>query len=234
MHLAVIWELWDVADIALEHCKHQATIDNAVMNAVYSSQWSLIPHHVDKSSLSENDLGTILRRAVREGDTDSTECVKKLLEKVDPASASVAPLTLMRIAVHSRNNEEGKLRLCIRADLSPYQRQLRPSELDCPMRKALRDFQLPLVRLLYESGACSNRELYELKTDAALRGELERQGQGETCRYLDHAASNLLPLQNLCRLTVALCLGCRPGRRDRIDSLPVPWCLKYYLSFADL
>nr|KAG5688738.1 hypothetical protein BaRGS_002062 [Batillaria attramentaria] len=93
---------------------------------------------------------------------------------------------------------------------------------------------LPLVRLLHESGSSSNCELFLLKNDASIRAQLERQRRQDIVQYLDRAASNPASLQHLCRLTVSHLVGCRPGRRDRVASLPLTWCTKDLVLFEDL
>lgn len=233
VHIAGSVEKWDVVDATLEICEDQTLINKTLRHAQYSSQWNLIMRHIDRSSLDEEDVYGIIRYAVLDGNDDAAQCVKGLLEKVDPVSntGNSSP-TLLNYAVQSSGNKVTMLRLCLGAGLSTRQRQLAP-DINSPVRQAVKDHQFPLVRLLHESGACSNSELYQLKTDATLRGQLERQGHGELSLYVDQTASNPLPLQNLCRLAVASCIGCRPGRRDRVASLDVPWCVKDYLCFTD-
>nr|KAG5688740.1 hypothetical protein BaRGS_002064 [Batillaria attramentaria] len=72
-----------------------------------------------------------------------------------------------------------------------------------PMTRALQTGQLPLVRLLHESGSISNSELHLLKNDADITVQLERQRRQDIVQYVNQAASNPASLQHLCRLTVS-------------------------------
>ncbi|KAK7474518.1 hypothetical protein BaRGS_00034272 [Batillaria attramentaria] len=122
--------------------------------------------------------------------------------------------------------------LVISAGVSPHQRLLQDSP-NSPMRRALRNGELPVVQLLHMSGCCSNSELHLLRNDQGIRAQLQRQSQQDILQYLDNAAANPASLLHLCRLTVAHVVGCRPGRRERVRSLPVPTIVRNYIMFSE-
>ncbi|KAK7469876.1 hypothetical protein BaRGS_00036096, partial [Batillaria attramentaria] len=233
VELAIRFDKWEFLDAALETCHDQSLINRAVSEAADFDQWSLIRHHIDRCEMDEFDLARILRQAVRSD--ESVECVKALLNKVDPLSATDYGSSLMCCAVESGGDRKEMLRLCVRAGLSSHERHPEKEPHFCsPMKQALQNGQLPLVRLLHESGSSSNCELFLLKNDASIRAQLERQRRQDIVQYLDRAASNPASLQHLCRLTVSHLVGCRPGRRDRVASLPLTWCTKDLVLFEDL
>ncbi|KAK7474515.1 hypothetical protein BaRGS_00034269 [Batillaria attramentaria] len=154
-----------------------------------------------------------------------------LIERVDLMSIFWFESALFR-AVRSSDNREKMVRLCISAGVTPHERLLQDTS-SSPMRCALQNGQLPLVRLLHESGSCPNSELHRLRNDEGIRAQLKRQGRQDILQYLDNAAANSASLQRLCRLTVARLVGCRPGRRERVLSLPVPELVRDYIMFSE-
>ncbi|PVD33399.1 hypothetical protein C0Q70_04655 [Pomacea canaliculata] len=90
-----------------------------------------------------------------------------------------------------------------------------------PTQRAFEKKFVKAFEMLVESGASSNRELFELST----RYQVElssRDKTGAETQMLDivnHAASQPRSLKSLCRLTVSHALGCDRRRMDRVKSL---------------
>lgn len=201
--------------------------------------WDLVCKLLDKYSGSECDFSRILAWAVGVGEI---KCVEKLLQTRDPLTVTFDDESLLQMAVLSNDNREEMVRLCITSGVSTHQPCNDDSSsmshaswsIRSPMRIALHSGQITIIKLLHESGSCSNRELYHLKTDPELRSRLENQGRGDIVLYLDTVAATPRTLHNLCRLTVSHIIGCSPGRNERIKSLPVPEVVKNSILFKDL
>ncbi|XP_025085724.1 uncharacterized protein LOC112559059 [Pomacea canaliculata] len=106
-----------------------------------------------------------------------------------------------------------------------------------PTEKMIRDKNIFALKLLIESGASSNAELFRLNTEyqVKLAGQADTDAKvRELLEVLNMAASQPRSLQSLCRLTVSHCLGCGPGRHDRLNHLPIPPVIIEFLSFDDL
>ncbi|KAK7469873.1 hypothetical protein BaRGS_00036093 [Batillaria attramentaria] len=227
VQLAISLEKWGLVSSEIKTCTDQSVIDHTAKEAATAEEWTLVRSLLDRCSDDQNLLIHLLKSAVDLGNTD---CVKALLKRVDPISGFK---NILYEAVCSCSNREEVVRLCILSGVSTYQRSVKVTFFS-PMTRALQTGQLPLVRLLHESGSISNSELHLLKNDADITVQLERQRRQDIVQYVNQAASNPASLQHLCRLTVSHLVGCRPGRQDRVASLPVPWCVQEYLSFADL
>ncbi|KAK7469868.1 hypothetical protein BaRGS_00036088 [Batillaria attramentaria] len=215
----------------MDRCQDQILLCKTARDAAIHRKWKLVKSLLVKCSKGTGGtfFSDILKSAIGNGES---ECVQLVLEKTDPTSAYSGSRTILFDAVTSSEDREGMLRLCVRSGVSTLQRSLETGHYS-PMKRALQNGQLPLVRLLHESGSSSNHELFLLKNDASIRTQLERQRRQDIVQYVDQAASNPASLQHLCRLIISHLAGCRPGRRDRVASLPVPWCVQEFLSFAD-
>lgn len=179
-------------------------------------------------------------------DYGESEIASPLLHKVDLCHATqLFGNSLLQKAVRSACNREEMVRLCIRSGISTREFCNESCSgnslpvvvsvgLDRPLKEATYNGQLSLVKLLYQSGATSNEELYRLKTDGSLKTRLETQGRGDIVQYLEQAASSPRSLQDLCRLRVSHLIGCRPGRAQRIQSLPLTLIVRDLVSFNDI
>ena len=183
-----------------------------------------------------------LREAISHGES---ETASRLFHMVDPCLAPrFNSNSLLLEAVQSVCNKEEMVRLCIRSGISTREFCYKSCSGDClhvnrlgtyrSLKQAVRNGQLPLVKLLYQSGASSNKEVYHLKTNGVLRTRLERQGRGDIVEYLEQAASSPRSLQDLCRLRVSHLIGCRPERAQRIESLPLPPLMRDLVNFSDI
>ena len=115
------------------------------------------------------------------------------------------------------------------------------------MEKACCHKELSMMKLFHHSGVCSNHRLFTLNANSEdlfsddLYGwfypavdEVNVEDHREVREYLEQAASVPLSLQDLSRQAVSHCLGCRPGREERVQALPVPEPIKEFLHFSDL
>ncbi|XP_025087297.1 uncharacterized protein LOC112559979 [Pomacea canaliculata] len=104
-----------------------------------------------------------------------------------------------------------------------------------PTQRAFEKKYVKAFEMLVESGASSNRELFDLSTryQAELSSRKKTKAERKMLNILNHAASQPRSLKSLCRLTVSHALGCGPRRRDRVKSLPLPTSLQDYVQFCD-
>ncbi|KAK7469878.1 hypothetical protein BaRGS_00036098 [Batillaria attramentaria] len=234
---AILKNEWNIVDKTLVSCSDQNLLRRTTEEASQEDQWRLVIKLLGRCSEGPDDSlnADILRTAISHGEVD---CTLELLQITNPCRVSACdfycgPRTILFDAVTSSEDREGMLRLCVRSGISTHQRSLETGHYS-PMKRALQNGQLPLVRLLHESGSSSNRELYILKNDVSIRTQLLQQRRQDIVQYLDRAASNPASLQHLCRLAVSHLVDCRPGRRDRVTSLPLTWCAKEMVLFEDL
>ncbi|PVD33401.1 hypothetical protein C0Q70_04657 [Pomacea canaliculata] len=105
-----------------------------------------------------------------------------------------------------------------------------------PTQEALKKKNVKVLEMLVESGASSNRELFELSTQYQVQLSSEDMTGDETqmLDILKRAASQPRSLKSLCRLTVSHTLGCGVRRIDRVKSLPLQDTLQDYMLFSDL
>ncbi|KAK7090778.1 hypothetical protein V1264_010534 [Littorina saxatilis] len=220
-------------------------IDDVIVEASSAHIWPLVNILINRCSQTTSFLFRLLSRLIVEGDTeDAIEIAKALLERVDPCLAQQFSYgrTLLQEAVQSSANREKMVTLCITTGVSTHEQslyntyQLRSywNSTYSAMKRVLWNGQFPLVKLLYMSGATSNEELHQLKSDQNLRTRLQGQGRMDIVSYFDHAASTPRKLQDLCRLHVSHLIGCRPGRDDRLESLPLPSIVKDLVRFKDI
>ncbi|KAK7474514.1 hypothetical protein BaRGS_00034268 [Batillaria attramentaria] len=228
VYLGIAFHTWDIVEAEMETCSDQDLIDHTIQEAAAAGIWDLVTNIFDKCSGRDDILAEIFESAVEYG---NVRYATLLLERVDFSSIFLSKSPLSS-AVGSFSNREKMTRLCISAGFSPHQRLLQGSP-NSPMRRALRDAKLRLVRLLHMSGSCPNSELHRLRNDQGIRAQLQQQGRQRILQYLDNAAANPASLQHLCRLTVARLVGYRRGRRERVRSLPVPEHLRDYIMFSE-
>ena len=241
--LAIFVDRWDIITTQMATCSDRSVIDVMIPRAATSCQWDLVQSLMNRCSQTPEVLMGPLRETIRMG---KSEIASLLLDKVDPCLARWSRFSesLLQTAVGSYPNTEEMVRLCIRSGISTREF----CDKSCsgrffhtcthvhygPLNLALVHCELALVKLLHESGATSNEELYRLKTDACLKDHLERRGRRDIVQYLDKASSSPHSLQNLCRLRVSHLIGCRPGRAQRIESLPLPPVMKDLVGFSDI
>ena len=231
---------WDNVSTDLEHCQDPSVVGAAINKAVHEHQWDIVQSHLARSQCSAL-LYRALSYALR---CAPLECCKVLMAKVDPLRAgTLCSNILLHEAVDARTDREGKTRLCIEAGLSTHLQSCDCTSQDIchvclrsPMKRALTNGQLPLVKLLHKAGACSHKDLFHLKDARRLKARLVRQGRHDVVQYLHEAATTPRSLQNLSRLRVSHLLGCRPGRPERVTSLEVDvtWPAHGLIKFEDV
>lgn len=220
------------------------TKDSIFYHAAFYDGWDLANKLLDRCSGNNLDYSKTLRYSIRSGEIKTT---KKILERFDPLqNASQYSESILKLAVSSDDNREAMVRLCIGAGVSTHYKYLEEIDrcgfsLSCrvsisrsPMMTALYNGQLPLVKLVYASGACTSLELRHLKEHAELRSRLESQNRHDILQYLDTVSTTSRSLQDLSRLYIPHCIGCRPGHRERVLSLPIPELVKNYVLFNDI
>ena len=112
-------------------------------------------------------------------------------------------------------------------------RDLWDSENFSPFHFALvRD--MPVVRdMLYESGACSYKELFRLYTDVS-EGRSFCYDVTTDLPYLRKVATTPRSLRSACRLVISHCLDVRGKRHQDVEYLDLEESLKDYVMFSDL
>ena len=112
-------------------------------------------------------------------------------------------------------------------------RDLWDSENFSPFHFALvRD--MPVVRdMLYESGACSYKELFRLYTDVS-EGSSFCYDATTDLPYLRKAATTPRSLRSACRLVISHCLDVRGKRHQDVEDLDLEESLQNYVMFSDL
>ncbi|KAK7090779.1 uncharacterized protein [Littorina saxatilis] len=244
VHLAILVDKWEVVkSVMTEHDDIPLSlIDLVIVQACEEEEWQLVQTLTDRCSQSPGTLFKVLQCGISNGEGDETnpgdamDIRRSILESVDPCLARrfLNGTSLLQIAVVSSGDREKMVRFCIGSGVSTHEQPSGQALHDSAMKTALWNGQLPLVQLLYMSGATSNEELHRLKSDKNLRTRLQGQGRTDIVSYLDHAASTPMTLQDLCRLRVSHLVGCLPGRNDRIESLPLTTITKDLVRFRDI
>ncbi|XP_025087290.1 ankyrin-3-like [Pomacea canaliculata] len=105
-----------------------------------------------------------------------------------------------------------------------------------PTQRAFEKKYVRAFEILVESGASSNRELFDLNTRYQVELSTRDKTSAETqmLDILNHAASQPRSLKSLCRLTVSHALGCCSRRTAKVKSLPLPSALQDYIQFCDV
>ena len=239
--IAVLTSDWAVAEDELKECSDLCAIDFAIVEAAIHGRAGLLQSVIDRRPLTQEVLAGALGQAVVQG---HPECFRLLVDRLDPCLLPEYGDALLLTALDNVWRREEMVKLCIATGVSTralsstccngalvrFQDPGRPSV----MRRALEIAQLPIVRLLYKSGATSNEELYRLKSKRSLRARLRERGRRDVIQYLKALASNPRSLRDICRLRVSHLIGCRPGRARRLESLPLPHVIRDLVSFSDI
>ncbi|KAK7108468.1 uncharacterized protein [Littorina saxatilis] len=238
VYLGVYTEDWEQVRTALELCEDTSVVDIAIRKASSEGEWDIVESQLARCSQDNSLLCTIFSRAVEAGQSDM--CTD-LISKINILHTSVSIQSLLLKAVTSSGDREEMVKLCIEFGLSTHMTTCTCTSAhgcsvcwDCPIKTALNNGQMPLVKLLYQAGACSNKQLFRCKENADLRNQLQGQGRQDIVEYLDHAATTPRILQDLCRLQVSHLIGCHPDRVERVMSLDMPWPAKDLINFNDV
>ena len=122
------------------------------------------------------------------------------------------------------DNSKAKLRFLL-ASLKERDADV-DEEFSSPMRRAIEFGQLRIAKMLYASGACSNREIHALSASPFTRERLDEFELRDVATFLADVSSNPRSLTDLCALKVSHLIGCGPRREDRAAraGLPPPLC----------
>ena len=185
---------------------------------------------------------------------------------VDPLAVSRKGQSAFALSV--RKQQMATLKECIKLGFSTHQpaisdlwnQKLRPRALrDFPMSRIVSPMEYvimynmrPKPEMLYESGACSNKELFRMYT-ALLEppvpknsrasdkvgvfpflSEEERRYAYLTLPYLKVIATSPRTLKSMCRLVISHSLDVRGKLHRDVSCLHLPESLKDYVMFSDL
>ena len=167
---------------------------------------------------------TLLHVLCKEGQADIVHTLL-LMTGADPLVRDDSGNTLMMAASEAAEGRENVYRALIQSGISKHQAivsesllaspRKRKADVDeafsSPMWRAVETGQLRIAKMLYASGACSNREVHELSTSPTIRLKARR----DVLKFVEDISSQPRRLRDLCSLTVSHLIGCRAGRDDR-------------------
>ena len=156
---------------------------------------------------------TLLHALCEEGQADIVHTLL-LMTGADPLVRDEDGNTLMMAAFQAAEGRENVYRALIQSGISTHQAVVSAS----PMKRAVEGGQLRIAKMLYASGACSNREVHKLSTSPTIRLKARR----DVLEFLEDISSQPRRLRDLCSLTVSHLIGCRAGRDDRAARAGLP------------
>ena len=174
---------------------------------------------------------TLLHALCEEGQADIVHTLL-LMTGADPLVRDEDGNTLMMATSEAAEGRENVYRALIQSGISTHQAivsesllaSLRERKADVgeafssPMKFAVERGQLRIAKMLYASGACSNREVHELSTSPAIRLKARR----DVLEFVEDISSQPHRLRDLCSLTVSHLIGCGAGRDDRAARAGLP------------
>ena len=228
--------------------------ETAFHAAVERKNWSLLrlllghsqaAGRIASTRLAHTQGRTLLHDLCEEGKADIVHTL--LLMKADPlVMDNKGNNTLMMAASEATEGRENMYRALIQSGISTHQAVVSESllaslkernagvdeEFSSPMRRAVEKGQLRIAKMLYASGACSNREIHELNTFPTTGARLEKLRCHDILKFLDDISSQPRSLRDLCSLKVSHLIGCGVGREDRVAraGLPPPVCRQVLLE----
>ena len=174
---------------------------------------------------------TLLHALCEEGQADIVHTLL-LMTGADPLVRDDNGKTLMMAASEAAEGRENVYRALIQSGISTHQPIVsasllaslkeRKADVDeafsSPMKRAVERGQLRIAKMLYASGACSNREVHELNTSPTIRLKARR----DVLEFVEDISSQPRRLRDLCSLTVSHLIGCGAGRDDRAARAGLP------------
>ena len=175
---------------------------------------------------------TTLLHVLREkGQADMVHTLLLMTES-DPLVRDEDGNTLMMAASEAAKGRENVYRALIQSGISTHQAIVsvsllaslkeRKADVDeafsSPMKRAVEGGQLRIAKMLYASGACSNREVHELSTSPTIRLKARR----DVLKFVEDISSQPRRLRDLCSLAVSHLIGCGAGRDDRAARAGLP------------
>ena len=174
---------------------------------------------------------TLLHALCEEGQADIVHTLL-LMTGADPLVRDEDGNTLMMAAFQAAEGRENVYRALIQSGISTHQAVVsasllaslkeRKADVDeafsSPMKRAVEGGQLRIAKMLYASGACSNREVHALSTSPNIRLKARR----DVLEFVEDISSQPRRLRDLCSLTVSHLIGCGAGRDDRAARAGLP------------
>ena len=174
---------------------------------------------------------TLLHALCEEGQADIVHTLL-LMTGADPLVRDEDGNTLMMAAFQAAEGRENVYRALVQSGISTHQAVVsasllaslkeRKADVDeafsSPMKRAVEGGQLRIAKMLYASGACSNREVHELSTSPTIRLKARR----DVLEFVENISSQPRRLRDLCSLTVSHLIGCGAGRDDRAARAGLP------------
>nr|KAG5696572.1 hypothetical protein BaRGS_030440 [Batillaria attramentaria] len=180
----------------------------------------------------------------------------------DPLAVTRQGETILLLAVRNRKHLHGLLAECIKLGISTHQPHITDHWMEhglrlyslsmgrsatdsdfSPLYYAVCHRSLAITKMLYESGSCSNRELYNIAhvwfnpANHTHSSEDPPSIRADQAAYVSMIVSSPRSLQSMCRLVISHHIGvCKPRRREqRVKQLPIlSRKMKNYVLFSDL
>ena len=206
--------------------------------AVWRQQWTTLRQLLDKSynaaalaSRRTKNGTTMLHRLCEKGQTHIIQIL--LLRGADPLVNDIHGNSLMMKVIDrpymimratNTSDTEIMVRALIKSGMSTHQAVLTKSQLQThpndlshsPMWHTVKRGWLHIAKMLYASGACSQKEIHSMNLQSSLKYHEDIK------RFLADIASRPRSLQELCALTVSHHLGCGPDRYQRAEGTGLP------------
>ena len=223
LHAAVKHKDWSLLRLLLRYSKAAGKIASTRIQQKCTEFMWLRPAYRGGS--------TLLHALCEEGQADIVHTLL-LMTGADPLVRDDNGKTLMMAASEAAEGRENVYRALIQSGISTHQPIVsasllaslkeRKSDVDeafsSPMKRAVERGQLRIAKMLYASGACSNREVHELSTSPTIRLKARR----DVLEFVEDISSQPRRLRDLCSLTVSHLIGCGAGRDDRAARAGLP------------
>ena len=210
-HVAVKRKDWSLLKLLLKYSKAAGRIALMRIQAEYIDPF-----------MESRDC-TLLHVLCKEGQADIVHTL--LLMGAYPLVRDEDGNTLMMATSKAAEGRENVYRALIQSGVSTHEAivsesllaSLRDRKADVdeafssPTKRAVEGGQLRIAKMLYASGACSNREVHALSTSPNIRLKARR----GVLEFIEDISSQPRRLRDLCSLTVSHLIGCRAGRDDR-------------------
>ena len=165
----------------------------------------------------------------------------------DPLAVTRDGRTVLWAAAENRHCAQRLVAECIKLGISTFQagRDDDSGTLLSPFALSILRDESTVARMLYESGSCSNRELFRQFAEAQSEWRPAHEGLTETAhhgtfsstpthRQLREMATQPRSLLSLCRLVISHHLGVQRKRRKRVRQLPLSEKMRNYVLFSDI
>jgi hypothetical protein len=231
--LCVESKKWDKVRQLMPSC-HDAVVAGWVLDyASVDKQWDLCRMYM-KRCTDEHVLRKVFNKAIKtcSKDVSLSEIISYAADHLD-----FTPSGSYSDAGFSCNQSNHVLKALVSIGLSTFVRSEYTAH--SLLASTVRDFDLDMLKILHRAGIWTNKVLhrFDLSREEVLRTSHSEKSEEEkeaVRAYARQMSEQPLSLQDLSRLAVSHRLGVKPGRSQRIESLPVPSIIKKLVSFADL